>query len=36
LAAFQHDGFWQCMDTLRDRENLEKVYEGGKAPWVRW
>jgi len=36
MAAFKHSGFWQCMDTLRDRENLEKIYESGKAPWVRW
>lgn len=36
LAAFKHEGFWQCMDTLRDRELLEKLYESGKAPWVKW
>lgn len=36
LSAYKHDGFWQCMDTLRDRENLEKIYDSGKAPWVRW
>ncbi len=36
LAAFKHEGFWQCMDTLRDRETLEKIYESGKAPWVKW
>ena len=36
LSAFKHGGFWQCMDTIRDRENLEKVYDSGKAPWVRW
>jgi len=36
LAAFKHSGFWQCMDTLRDRETLEKVYDSGKAPWVKW
>lgn len=36
LAAFKHSGFWQCMDTLRDRETLEKLHEGGKAPWVTW
>ncbi len=36
LSAFKHDGYWQCMDTLRDRENLEKIYESGNAPWVRW
>ena len=36
LAAFKHSGFWQCMDTLRDRESLERIYESGKAPWVKW
>lgn len=36
LAAFKHSGFWQCMDTLRDRENLEKIYDSGQAPWVKW
>ncbi len=33
LFAFRHDGFWGCMDTMRDRENLEKIYESGNAPW---
>lgn len=36
LRAFVHDGFWRCMDTLRDRTTLEEIYEHGKAPWVRW
>lgn len=36
LAAYRHEGFWQCMDTMRDRETLEKIYESGKAPWVKW
>ena len=35
LCAFRHQGFWQCMDTLRDRETLEKIYESGRAPWVK-
>lgn len=34
LMAFQHDGFWQCMDTIRDREYLEELWAGG-APWQR-
>jgi glucose-1-phosphate cytidylyltransferase len=34
LFAFRHDGFWACMDTMRDREDLEKIYESGKAPWA--
>ena len=34
LMAFQHEGFWQCMDTKRDRDVLEKLWRGGEAPWV--
>jgi len=33
MRAFLHDGYWQCMDTVRDRENLEKVWQSGNAPW---
>lgn len=36
LKAFKHFGFWQCMDTLRDKENLEKYWKEGKAPWKIW
>jgi glucose-1-phosphate cytidylyltransferase len=36
LGAFVHDGFWQPMDTLRDRRHLEQLWESGKAPWKRW
>lgn len=36
LAAFQHRGFWQCMDTLRDKHSLEKLWQSGKAPWKVW
>ena len=36
LMAFKHDGFWQCMDTLRDKEMLEKMWINGEAPWKRW
>jgi glucose-1-phosphate cytidylyltransferase len=36
LMAFRHDGFWQCMDTIRDRELLEHLWASGKAPWRRW
>ncbi|MBK5262263.1 MAG: glucose-1-phosphate cytidylyltransferase, partial [Peptostreptococcaceae bacterium] len=32
----KHDGFWQCMDTLRDKELLEKLWSQGKAPWKVW
>ena len=33
LAAFQHAGFWQCMDTLRDRDTLESMWARDAAPW---
>lgn len=36
LAAFRHDGFWQCMDTLKDKQYLEKLYIDGHAPWCNW
>ena len=36
LAAFRHRGFWQPMDTLRDKMNLEKLWDAGKAPWRTW
>ena len=36
LMAFKHDGFWQCLDMQKDRENLEKIWESGEAPWKRW
>ena len=36
LAAFMHPGFFQPMDTLRDRNNLEEMWESGKAPWKVW
>lgn len=36
LMAFKHDGFWQPMDTLRDRNSLEELWESGKAPWKVW
>lgn len=36
LMAYQHNGFWQCMDTLREKNKLEELYASGKAPWVRW
>jgi glucose-1-phosphate cytidylyltransferase len=35
LCAFKHEGFWQCMDTMRDRETLERIYDSGKAPWIK-
>ncbi len=36
LAAFRHDGFWQPMDTLRDKQQLEALWESGRAPWKVW
>ena len=36
LMAYRHRGFWQCMDTLRDRERLERLWVSGGAPWKRW
>jgi glucose-1-phosphate cytidylyltransferase len=33
LMAYKHEGFWQCMDTLRDRQLLEELWQSGKAPW---
>jgi glucose-1-phosphate cytidylyltransferase len=34
LAAFEHDGFWQPMDTLRDRDELNRLWDSGEAPWI--
>jgi len=36
LSAYCHDGFWQCMDTLRDLKYLESLWTTGKAPWKVW
>jgi glucose-1-phosphate cytidylyltransferase len=36
LACYRHDGFWQAMDTLRERHILEDLWASGKAPWQRW
>jgi len=36
LMAFKHDGFWQCMDTLRDKRLLNKIWDTGEAPWATW
>lgn len=33
LMAFQHNGYWQCMDTKRDRDHLEELWQSGNAPW---
>ena len=36
LTAFLHDGFWQCMDTVRDRTYLRELWEAGAPPWKSW
>jgi len=36
LAAYRHGGFWQAMDTLRDRHHLEELWRSGRAPWRVW
>jgi glucose-1-phosphate cytidylyltransferase len=36
LAAFEHSGFWQPMDTLREKTQLEELWLSGKAPWKSW
>jgi glucose-1-phosphate cytidylyltransferase len=36
LAAFRHQGFWQPMDTLRDKNHLEELWSSGQAPWKLW
>ena len=36
LMCYKHDGFWQCMDTLRDKEKLEDLWDKNKAPWKVW
>lgn len=36
LMAYQHTSFWQCMDTLREKYILEKLWQSGKAPWKVW
>ena len=33
LNAYKHEGFWQCMDTLRDKIYLNKLFKTGKIPW---
>ncbi len=33
LVAYRHEGFWQCMDTLREKKILENLWQSGKAPW---
>ncbi|MEM9724237.1 MAG: glucose-1-phosphate cytidylyltransferase [Pseudomonadota bacterium] len=36
LMAYREPGFWQCMDTLPEKQKLEKLWDGGQAPWKVW
>jgi len=36
LMAYRHDGFWACMDTFKERQELEDVFTRGNAPWAIW
>jgi glucose-1-phosphate cytidylyltransferase len=36
LMAYRHEGFWQPMDTLRDKQQLEEIWASGRAPWKLW
>ena len=36
LMCYKHFGFWQCMDTLREKEKLENLWNSGDAPWKIW
>jgi len=36
LMAYKYEGFWQCMDTQRDKTQLEEMWASGKAPWKVW
>jgi len=36
LSAYRHDGFWHCMDTIRDRDNLNEIWASGNAPWKKY
>ncbi len=36
LMSYTHRGFWQCMDNKREKDDLEKLIQSGKAPWIKW
>lgn len=36
MMGYHHNGFWQCMDTQREKQKLEMLWAGGNAPWKRW
>ena len=36
LKAYKHNGYWQCMDTKREKDQLEELITKGEAPWMVW
>jgi glucose-1-phosphate cytidylyltransferase len=36
VQAFFHNGFWQAMDTIREKQKLEELWTSGRAPWKTW
>ena len=36
LMSYMHQGFWQCMDTEREKKMLEAMWKSGSAPWKKW
>ena len=36
LMSYIHEGFWQCMDNIREKESLEAMIAAGNAPWIKW
>ena len=36
IMAYRHEGFWKCMDTVREKQQLEKLWSEGNAPWKTW
>jgi glucose-1-phosphate cytidylyltransferase len=36
LVSYKHEGFWKCMDSMRDKTELEELWDNGKAKWKIW
>ena len=36
LVTYQYDGYWQCMDTKREKDRLDQLWRTGSAPWKTW
>jgi len=36
LYTYRHNGFWKCMDTLRDKQDLNQMWQSGSAKWKTW